>query len=60
MKEFNLVFWNDAAKDLFVTTRNKKPLKMEIFTTSKLAEKELNSLDKTTAASEELKTISYQ
>lgn len=30
MKEFNLIFWNDAAKEMGATRRNQKQLKMDI------------------------------
>lgn len=40
MKEFNLVYWNDAAIQMAATTRNQKPLKMEMFTLTKKPEPE--------------------
>lgn len=38
MKEFNLVFWNDAAKEIGAVRRNQKQLKMDLFTTPKKPE----------------------
>ncbi|WP_298623271.1 ankyrin repeat domain-containing protein [uncultured Legionella sp.] len=40
MKEFNLVFWNDAAKDMGATRRNQKPIKMDMFNVTKKPETE--------------------
>lgn len=48
MKEFNLVFWSDPYKIMGASMRDKKPLKMEIFTgnpANKTEAKELNPID---------------